>query len=48
MKLLIRNGYVIDPAGNREGYYDVLTDGERIARVAEGIEEAEAERWLSG
>ncbi len=46
MKLLIRNGYVIDPAGNREGYYDVLTDGERIARVAEGIEEAEAERVI--
>lgn len=42
MKILIQNGYVIDPAGNREGKYDVLTDGSRIVRVAEKIEESEA------
>lgn len=42
MRILIQNGYVIDPAGNREGKYDVLTDGERIVRVAEKIEESEA------
>lgn len=46
MKILIQNGYVIDPASGREGNYDILTDGKRIVRVAEKIskEEAKADR----
>ncbi|MGN1084146.1 MAG: dihydroorotase [Lachnospiraceae bacterium] len=42
MRILIQNGYVIDPASGREGRYDVLTDGERIVRVAKEIKESEA------
>jgi dihydroorotase len=30
---LIKNGYVIDPESNREGYYDILIEGDRIKRV---------------
>ena len=46
MKTLIQNGYMIDPATGREGYYDLLIDGKKIARVAEKIsaEEAGAEK----
>lgn len=46
MKTLIQNGYLIDPATGREGYYDLLIDGKKIARVAEKIsaEEAGAEK----
>lgn len=43
MKLLIQNGYVIDPATGREGYYDILIDGKKIAKVAEKISAEEAE-----
>lgn len=42
MRILIKNGYVIDPAGGREGKSDVLTDGKRIVCVKETITEAEA------
>ncbi len=42
MRILIQNGYVIDPASGREGTYDVLTDGKRIVQVAEKISESEA------
>jgi dihydroorotase len=38
MLTLIKNGYVIDPASGREGIYDVLIKGERIDKVAAGIE----------
>ena len=31
--LLIRNGYMIDPKSGREGTYDLLIDGERIAKI---------------
>ena len=44
MKTLIQNGYMIDPATGREGYYDILIDGKRIARVAEKISAEEAEK----
>ena len=43
MKLLIQNGYVIDPATGREGYYDILIDGKKIAKVAEKISAEEAD-----
>lgn len=42
MRILIKNGYVIDPATKREGFYDVLTDGERIFSIAKTIKEEEA------
>ncbi len=38
MLTLIKNGYVIDPASGREGIYDVLIKGDRIDKVAAGIE----------
>jgi len=46
MKILIQNGYMIDPASGREGNFDILTDGKKIVRVAEKIsaEEAKADR----
>ncbi len=37
MRTLIKNGYVIDPASDREGYYDVLLEGERIQRIEQEI-----------
>lgn len=48
MRILIKNGYVIDPASGREGKFDVLTDGKRIARVKEeiAVEEAGADRVI--
>ena len=42
MRILIKNGYVIDPVTGREGKFDVLTDDKKIVRVAEKIEESEA------
>lgn len=43
MKILIQNGYVLDPESKREGVRDVLVVDDRIAQVAEHIE-AEADR----
>jgi dihydroorotase len=34
---LIKNGYVIDPASNREGYYDLLIEADQIRKVAVSI-----------
>lgn len=31
--LLIRNGYMIDPKSGREGNYDILIDGDKIAEI---------------
>ncbi len=42
-RILIRGGYVLDPANGREGRMDVLAEDGRIARVAEGIEADGAE-----
>lgn len=42
MRMLIKNGYMIDPATGREGQFDLLTEDKRILRVAEKIEESEA------
>lgn len=46
MRILIKNGYVIDPATKREGFYDVLTEGERIFLIANTITEEEAKAEL--
>ena len=42
MRILIKNGYVIDPVTGREGKFDVLTEDTKIVRVTETIEESEA------
>lgn len=45
MKILIQNGYVLDPESKREGKYDVLIEGNRIIKVKENIGEP-AERVI--
>lgn len=35
--ILIRNGYLIDPKSGREGVYDILTDGDRIAKIGRNL-----------
>lgn len=45
MKVLIQNGYVLDPESKREGNMDVLVEDDRIVKVAEQISE-EADRVL--
>ncbi len=37
MKLLIKNGHVIDPANDLEDFRDILVDNSKIARVAADI-----------
>jgi dihydroorotase len=37
MKLLIRGGRLVDPAGGRDGAFDVLLDGDRVVRVGRGL-----------
>jgi dihydroorotase len=37
MKRLLRGGRVVDPANGRDGVFDILIDGDRIARVAKNI-----------
>ena len=37
MKLLLKGGRVIDPAGGRDGVFDVLIEAGRIARVARDL-----------
>ena len=39
MKILIKNGRVIDPSVQRDGMYDILVDGEKVAQTAENISE---------
>jgi len=41
MLTLIKNGYVIDPASNREGNFDVLIEGDRVRAVAAALDLAE-------
>lgn len=45
MRILIRNGQVVDPSSKTEGRFDVLVEEDRIVRVAEQIDEA-ADRVL--
>jgi dihydroorotase len=37
MKRLLKGGRVVDPATGRDGIFDVLIDGDRIARVAKDL-----------
>jgi dihydroorotase len=44
MPTLIKNGYVIDPASNREGRFDILIDQEKIRKVECNIDEKVVEQ----
>lgn len=46
MRILIQNGYILDPENKREGIYDVLVEGDKIVKVAESIKES-AERVIN-
>ena len=37
MKTILKGGRVVDPANGRDGLFDVLIDGGRIARVAKDL-----------
>lgn len=45
MKILIKNGRVLDPANNRDGKYDILVENDLISKVADCIDE-EADRVI--
>ncbi len=48
MLTLIKNGYVIDPASNREGLFDILIDGNTIVKVVKDLKESDLvmqENW---
>ncbi len=36
-RILLKNGRVVDPANGRDGVFDVLIEGDRIARVGRGL-----------
>ena len=40
MKVLIQNGYVLDPESKREGVFDVLVEDDKIVKVAENISDS--------
>ena len=42
MNLLLKNARVVDPAAGVDGTYDVLVEGDRIARIAKRIDAADA------
>ena len=44
MKTLIKTGRVIDPANAVDGIFDLLIEDGKVARIAETIEDGEAER----
>ena len=39
MLILIKNGYVIDPSANREGYYDILIEEDLVKKIERSIPE---------
>ena len=38
MKILIKNGKLVDPANDVDAFYDVLIDGDKVADVAQDID----------
>jgi dihydroorotase len=42
MKLLLKNGHVVDPVAGRNGRFDVLIEGERIVRVGRDLPAGDA------
>jgi len=43
MKRLLKGGRVVDPANGRDGIFDVLIDGDRIAEVGTNLKADGAE-----
>ena len=43
MKRLLRGGRVVDPANGKDGIFDVLIDGDRIAGVGANLDAGGAE-----
>lgn len=41
--LLIKNGYMMDPRSGCEGKFDILTEGERIVKIAEELDKPNAD-----
>ena len=37
MKRLLKGGRVVDPANGRDGVFDILIEGDRIARIGENL-----------
>jgi dihydroorotase len=37
MKRLLKGGHLVDPANGRDGVFDILIDGDRIAQVGRGL-----------
>ncbi len=37
MKRLLKGGHVVDPANGRNGVFDVLIDGDRIASIGRDL-----------
>src|SRR5262245_28415070 len=37
MKRLLKGGRLVDPSSGRDGVFDILIDGDRIARVGRGL-----------
>lgn len=48
VKIVIKNGHILDPDTGRDGLYDLLVEEDRITRVTEagGLDEEEAERVI--
>ena len=42
MKTLLKGGRVIDPVAGRDGQFDVLIDGDRVAKIGKGIPAGDA------
>ena len=40
MKILIKNGHVLNPSTNTDGVFDVVIEDKKIAKIATGIEES--------
>ena len=47
MKRLLKGGRVVDPANGRDGVFDVLIDGDKIAEVAANIPAARADEVIN-
>lgn len=45
MLILIKEGYVVDPASGREGQYDVLMDGQRLRCIEPVLSIKEVTQW---
>ncbi len=45
--LLIEKGYMTDPASGLEGYFDILTEGDRIVRIGKDLRQELSQAQLS-